>query len=1144
MLRNTLSALRLLAAGVLIPWLTAASAQALSPGAIAFTGFNSDDNDNIAFVALVNLPAGQIIRFTDDEWNGQPIGSGGAFTDTGESEFFWTAPAGGVNAGTIVRIDNLGTGTIAASTGSVAFTNSGNRGLSNDNDMLYAYEGTSRNPSSFLAAIGNHSSSAHYVVAGTGLTTGSTSILLPDSQDAGAYTGSRSSQTSFAAYLPLIGNTGNWNLQSNGNNVIPFSTTSFTVPAGGADVSINSVSLTEGNSANATLSFTVTRSNNAGAFSVSYTTANQTATAGSDYVATSGTLNFTAGGALTQTVNVTVNGDTTVENDETFVVNLSNIVNTTGTATLTVSQGVGTIVTDDQAAPQITTQPLSQSIASGDSHTLSVVASGYPAPACQWYQGISPSTANPISGATAASFTTPALFAATSYWVRVTNSQGSVDSQTATVSITATPVFSNSNRDILAPNTGAWDANGVTLNGTQFVNLGLQGVGRIAATAIDPATGESIGSISDMHVHNFVNNGNGTWSGTFSFLPDRGYNTDNVYSNYAARINAYSFTFTPYTGTSSTTAQNQIAMTFQGSTRFTYDHDGNAGTAPVYTTGLNSDNKVTLFGTTAPAPTANTTQSDGTVAKRLTVDAEGLVFDRRAGKAGTGWIGDEYGAYIYHFNANRVIDGIVPLPAALIPHTPNGTVNFDGTPDNGRRDNQGMEGLAQSPDGTRLFGMMQSATVQDSASGNVGRSNTRLLVYDVSGSDLPSAPIAQYVIQLPRIDTTGSTSNGNTVDRTAAQSSILALNNHQLLILSRDGNGRGASGAPIFKSILLADLNGATNIGTAYNAENAQVAPGGTLSASITPLTWTEALNMIGKLNASTIELAKFNLNINSAPGNSNSLCEKWEALSLVHAKDPANPDDYFLFVGNDNDFLSGSGKYLNAAGNITSYDAGLENDTIVLAYRIRMTGAGAAQPTFVLPASPIVSDEAVVTFSVSANDSEGNALTPVANPPSGSTFPVGDTTVEVTATDSHGTTATRTFVVHVNAPPAPPTSGSGGFGGNIALSGSLNPNGVATTVYYQWGTTTGYGQTTSSVNLGNGNSSVPFSFPLGTLPLGTTYHYRLVVVTANGTVTYPDQVFATGLDVPAVPSWIYPILGVVLLGIVRRRLGLRAAKL
>ena len=497
------------------------------------------------------------------------------------------------------------------------------------------------------------------------------------------------------------------------------------------------------------------------------------------------------------------------------------------------------------------------------------------------------------------------------------------------------------NRDVLLPNTGLWSSGGVTLGGTTFVNLGLQGVGRIAASTLDPVTGETFGSISDLQVSSFTNNGNGSFTGTFEFLPDRGYNAGAIFSNYAARINTVNFTFTPYTGAASTTAQNQIAMTVAGSTRFTVDHDNNTATAPIFTTGLLPQaTPGNLFGQAVPTVAGSVTQSDGSFSNRLTVDAEGLAFDRRAGRTGSGWVGDEYGAYVYHFNAAKQIDGVLALPPALVPHGPAGSINFaQDPPASGRRINQGMEGIALSPDGNKLFTLLQSATLQDSGSGNQGRSNTRLVVYDVSGSDTPSDPVAQYVIQLPRVDSTGSPSNGTTVDRTAAQSAVVALNDHQLLILSRDGNGRGAAGSPVFKSVLLADLNGATNIDGLYDAEGAQTAPGGVLRPTITPISWTEALNMIGKLGpgATDIELAKFGLNINNAPGDINTISEKWEALALVPVGDPAAPNDYFLFVGNDNDFQSASGQYMDANGVLQAYNAGLENDTVMLAYRVQV---------------------------------------------------------------------------------------------------------------------------------------------------------------------------------------------------------------
>jgi chitinase len=107
--------------------------------------------------------------------------------------------------------------------------------------------------------------------------------------------------------------------------------------------SINDVSVTEGNAGTKTAIFTVTLAPaSASTVTVGYATANGTATAGSDYVTASGTVTFPAG-STSQTVSVTLNGDTTVEGDETFLVNLSS----PSGATILDGQGVGTILNDD-----------------------------------------------------------------------------------------------------------------------------------------------------------------------------------------------------------------------------------------------------------------------------------------------------------------------------------------------------------------------------------------------------------------------------------------------------------------------------------------------------------------------------------------------------------------------------------------------------------------------------------------------------------------------------------------------------------------------------------------------------------------------------------------------------------------------------
>ena len=81
--------------------------------------------------------------------------------------------------------------------------------------------------------------------------------------------------------------------------------------------------MTEGNTGTTTASFTVTLSAAAtSTVTVDYSTANGTATPGTDSRPQSGTLTFTAG-QTTKTIAVVVNGDTTVEPNETFTVTLS-----------------------------------------------------------------------------------------------------------------------------------------------------------------------------------------------------------------------------------------------------------------------------------------------------------------------------------------------------------------------------------------------------------------------------------------------------------------------------------------------------------------------------------------------------------------------------------------------------------------------------------------------------------------------------------------------------------------------------------------------------------------------------------------------------------------------------------------------------
>ena len=85
-------------------------------------------------------------------------------------------------------------------------------------------------------------------------------------------------------------------------------------------------------------------------------------------------------------------------------------------------------VTVAEPAPVISSSAV-QSTTSGRSATLSVTATGAGL-TYQWYRGAAGNTSSPVNGATSATYVTPFVTEATSYWVRITNAGGSVDSST------------------------------------------------------------------------------------------------------------------------------------------------------------------------------------------------------------------------------------------------------------------------------------------------------------------------------------------------------------------------------------------------------------------------------------------------------------------------------------------------------------------------------------------------------------------------------------------------------------------------------------------------------------------------------------------------------------------------------------------
>jgi glucose/arabinose dehydrogenase len=156
-----------------------------------------------------------------------------------------------------------------------------------------------------------------------------------------------------------VGNDGSLYYLARGNNSV------FRVQfAANPTISINDVTITEGASGTSVANFTVSLSSaSSNTVTVNYATADNTAVAGVDYVATSGALTFTPG-QTSRTLSVAINGDVLNEDTVSFNVNLTAPTN----ATISDSQGVGTIVDDD--APVLATEENSQRAVALDTVTF------------------------------------------------------------------------------------------------------------------------------------------------------------------------------------------------------------------------------------------------------------------------------------------------------------------------------------------------------------------------------------------------------------------------------------------------------------------------------------------------------------------------------------------------------------------------------------------------------------------------------------------------------------------------------------------------------------------------------------------------------------------------------------------------------
>jgi hypothetical protein len=205
------------------------------------------------------------------------------------------------------------------------------------------------------------------------------------------------------------------------------------------------------------------------------------------------------------------------------------------------------------------------------------------------------------------------------------------------------------------------------------------------------------------------------------------------------------------------------------------------------------------------------------------LDPEGI----RVGPNGTFYISDEYGPYVFEFNRQGHLIRRLDVPPKFFISNPSSDPNTELLGNTaGRQANRGMEGLAISPDGTTLFGIMQNALIQDHGLNGLDRLglNNRILKID-----LATGETHEYVYVL------------DAINRGQGVCEILAINDHEFLVIERDNrsNLQSPPQVPTRKTIYKIDLSGATDVSGIASL------PAGALPVGVTPVSKQLFINLL-----------------------------------------------------------------------------------------------------------------------------------------------------------------------------------------------------------------------------------------------------------------------------------------------------------
>lgn len=199
----------------------------LNPGDLIFVGWDAD-NEDVAFATTATIAGGEVIYFTDSEWNGSSF-------LPGEQLIEWTVPPEGIAAGTILTLDMIpGGGAVVTETGSLTGDVSGSvdyiQGggfLASNNEMLWAFQGTrvgdDVTPENFISVIGNEADGGNRATPNldnTGLTQENGAIIIDGDHDYMVFDGFDALPDPISApgAIAAISDTSNWAVAGPGRN--------------------------------------------------------------------------------------------------------------------------------------------------------------------------------------------------------------------------------------------------------------------------------------------------------------------------------------------------------------------------------------------------------------------------------------------------------------------------------------------------------------------------------------------------------------------------------------------------------------------------------------------------------------------------------------------------------------------------------------------------------------------------------------------------------------------------------------------------------------------------------------------------------------------------------------------------------------